>query len=221
MAYKYPTFGELIYASYSGLQALAFAVQKGLRKYDRGCYAFRESVIKKYRAGEMRIGDLYENNIRQMMSAHDTCWYCGCPVAECGALTADHIFPRAKGVANVSDNLIMVCRSCNSSKGTKDLLQWFYERGEFPPMRVLAHYLKLVNQYAIDHGLLDRSLDDLAAMGLPFEFRLLPLTYPQPEEASFEHAITSCKLKLLEPVASKKLENVCRNTISASERDAK
>ena len=110
--------------------------------------------------------------------------------------------PRAKGGTNVSDNLILVCRSCNSSNGTKDLLQWFCERGEFPPMRVLAHYLKLVNRYATDHALLDRSLDDLAAHDLPFDFRLLPRTYPQPVEASLERAIATCQLSPLKPIGS-------------------
>lgn len=183
MAHKYQTFADLLYASYSGLQTLGFAFAKGKRRYDRECYAFRESVIKRLKAGEMKIGDLYQNIIRQMTSPHDACWYCGRSVPDCGPLTADHIFPRMKGGENVSDNLIMVCRSCNSSKGAKDLLAWYRERGEFPPMRVLAHYLKLVNQYALDSGLLGLSLEELSGMDLPFDFRCLPLPYPQPEDA--------------------------------------
>lgn len=183
MAHKYQTFADLLYASYSGLQTLGFAFAKGKRRYDRECYAFRESVIKRLKAGEMKIGDLYQNIIRQMTSPHDACWYCGRSVSDCGPLTADHIFPRMKGGENVSDNLIMVCRSCNSSKGAKDLLAWYRERGEFPPMRVLAHYLKLVNQYALDSGLLGLSLEELSGMDLPFDFRNLPLPYPQPEDA--------------------------------------
>ena len=183
MAHKYQTFADLLYASYSGLQTLGFAFAKGKRRYDRECYAFRESVIKRLKAGEMKIGDLYQNIIRQMTSPHDACWYCGRSVSDCGPLTADHIFPRMKGGENVSDNLIMVCRSCNSSKGAKDLLAWYRERGEFPPIRVLAHYLKLVNQYALDSGLLGLSLEELSGMDLPFDFRYLPLPYPQPEDA--------------------------------------
>ena len=183
MAHKYQTFADLLYASYSGLQTLGFAFAKGKRRYDRECYAFRESVIKRLKAGEMKIGDLYQNIIRQMTSPHDACWYCGRSVSDCGPLTADHIFPRMKGGENVSDNLIMVCRSCNSSKGAKDLLAWYRERGEFPPMRVLAHYLKLVNQYALDSGLLGLSFEELSCMDLPFDFRYLPLPYPQPEDA--------------------------------------
>ena len=184
MTYKYQTFADLLYASYSGLQTLGFAFAKGKQRYDRKCYAFRESVIKRLKAGEMKIGDLYQNIIRQMTSPHDACWYCGRSVSDCGPLTADHIFPRMKGGENVSDNLIMVCRSCNSSKGAKDLLAWYRERGEFPPMRVLAHYLKLVNQYALDSGLLGLSLEELSGMDLPFDFRYLPLPYPQPEDAN-------------------------------------
>lgn len=195
MAYKYQTFAELLYASYSGLQALGFAFAKGKKRYDRECYAFRESVIKKLKAGEMKIADLYQNIIRQMTSPHDACWYCGRPVAECGALTADHIFPRMKGGENVSDNLILVCRSCNSSKGTKDLLAWYHERGEFPPMRVLVHYLKLVNQYAIENGLMNRSLDELSGTDLPFDFRYLPLSYPQPEDANESLPIRDFQLR--------------------------
>lgn len=183
MTYKYQTFADLLYASYSGLQTLGFAFAKGKQRYNRECYAFRESVIKRLKAGEMKIGDLYQNIIRQMTSPHDACWYCGRSVSDCGPLTADHIFPRMKGGENVSDNLIMVCRSCNSSKGAKDLLAWYRERGEFPPMRVLAHYLKLVNQYALDSGLLGLSLEELSGMDLPFDFRYLPLPYPQPEDA--------------------------------------
>ena len=184
MVHKYQTFADLLYASYSGLQTLGFAFAKGKQRYDRECYAFRESVIKRLKAGEMKIDDLYQNIVRQMTSPHDACWYCGRSVSDCGPLTADHIFPRIKGGENVSDNLIMVCRSCNSSKGAKDLLAWYRERGEFPPMRVLAHYLKLVNQYALDSGLLGLSLEELSGTDLPFDFRYLPLPYPQPEDAN-------------------------------------
>ena len=96
MAYKYQTFADLLYTSYSGLQMLAFAFGKGKNRCDKDCYAFRQSVIRKLKAGEMKIGDLYQNIIRQMISPHDACWYCGRSVSVCGSLTADHIFPRMK-----------------------------------------------------------------------------------------------------------------------------
>lgn len=198
MAHKYQTFADLLYISYSGLQMMGFAFSKGKKRYDKECYAFRMAAVKKFKAGEMKISDLYQNIIRQMTSPHDSCWYCGRPVAVCGALTADHIFPRMKGGKNVSANLIMVCRSCNSSKGTRDLLAWHYEHGVFPPMRVLAHYLKLVNQYAVDNGLLSRSLDELSNMDLPFDFHYMPRSYPQPEDANESLPIKTFQLQKLE-----------------------
>ena len=70
MAYKYQTFADLLYASYSGLQTLAFAFGKGKNRCDKDCYAFRQSVIRKLKAGEMKIGDLYQNIVRQMTSPH-------------------------------------------------------------------------------------------------------------------------------------------------------
>ena len=194
---KYRAFSDLFYASYSGLQMMAFAFSKEKKKYSYSCYAFRQTVIKKYKDGAMHVGDMYKERIRQFMDAHDKCWYCGCPITECGALTADHVFPRAKGGEMIADNLIMVCKHCNSSKGKKGLLEWYYERGEFPPMRVLGHFLKLVYQYAIDHGFFDKPIAEVMAMELPFDFRLLPLTYPQPEDASFDMPIKSCQLKML------------------------
>lgn len=205
MAHKYLTFADLLYASYSGLQTLVFAFAKGKRRYDRECYAFRESGIKRLKAGEMKIGDLYQNIIRQMTSPHAACWYCGRSVSDCGPLTADHIFPRMKGGENVRDNLIMVCRSCNSSKGAKDLLAWYRERGEFPSMRVLAHYLKLVNPSALDSGLLGLSLEEMSGMDLPFDFRYLPLPYPQPEDVDEALPTRAVQLPRLEFSKTKKL----------------
>ncbi len=198
MAYKYQTFADLLYTSYSGLQMLAFAFGKGKNRCDKDCYAFRQSVIRKLKAGEMKIGDLYQNIIRQMTSPHVACWYCGRSVSDCGPLTADHIFPRMKGGEDISDNLIMVCRSCNSSKGTKDLLAWYHERGEFPPLRVLVHYLKLVNQYAITNDLLNQTLDALDELDLPFDFHYFPRKYPHPEDAQDALPSQVVQLKCLE-----------------------
>lgn len=182
MKRAYKSFAELFFSSYSGLVTLAVAFRKGEPRYDKGFYAFREAVIRKLRAGEMQVGDLYMNNIRRFTDPNDVCWYCGRTVAECGALTADHIFPRLKGGDSSGDNLMMVCKSCNSSKGSRDLLEWYSSRGEFPPLRVLAHYLKLVYAFATDNALMTKPLEELDSIGLPFDYHFLPLTYPQPEE---------------------------------------
>lgn len=54
----------------------------------------------------------------------------GDPVcAACGAndtnrLEIDHIIPKARNGGNNLDNLQVLCRSCNSSKGTKTMAEW-------------------------------------------------------------------------------------------------
>ena len=50
----------------------------------------------------------------------DECIYCG----KKGDLTVEHILPRSCGGEDIADNVVMVCKSCNSSKGGKRLYEW-------------------------------------------------------------------------------------------------
>lgn len=54
------------------------------------------------------------------------CFYCKRPGG-----TIDHIVPLEKGGANEFWNMLPSCRSCNSSKGTKDLIEWLEETGRW------------------------------------------------------------------------------------------
>lgn len=48
------------------------------------------------------------------------CAYCGCE----GRLTIDHVKPVSKNGPHMPANIRPACRSCNSSKGNKSLLEW-------------------------------------------------------------------------------------------------
>lgn len=48
------------------------------------------------------------------------CIYCGGNKD----LTTEHILPRACGGEDITDNVVRVCKSCNSSKGGKRLYEW-------------------------------------------------------------------------------------------------
>jgi len=68
-------------------------------------------------AEAVKIDDLR----RIFAKAEQLCVYCG---EQSSRLTIDHCKPIAMGGKHVADNLIPCCKSCNSSKGTKDLSDW-------------------------------------------------------------------------------------------------
>ena len=181
---RYPgfaNFGEMLFYSYANLQMLCAAIGMGKTKFDRQCYMIRAKAFKAYKDGRWNIHDLFQNNIYKMKS-DSFCWYCGEVFADKSQLTIDHVFPRSKGGTNDIDNIIMVCKHCNSSKRDTDLLEWYFNhRQEFPPISVLVHYLKQIYLYAKDNDLLTKHREEMEQMQLPFNFRYIPLNYPQPE----------------------------------------
>lgn len=179
---QFSNFGEYLYWSYASFQMLFASFSKGLRKYDRTCYMIRAKFFKGYKEGRFNIRDLMVNNMAKLRDDNRHCWYCGCEVASPKELTIDHIFPRSKGGSNDTDNIFLVCKKCNSSKRDKDLLEWFTETFEdYPPLYLIAHYLKLVYFYAREHDLLEKHANELDEMDLPFNWRFIPQEYPQPE----------------------------------------
>lgn len=177
---KFHNFGEMLYWSYANLQMLCAALRMEKSRYDKSCYMIRAKAFKAYKEGRWNIHDLLEFNIAKI-KANNYCWYCGKEM-EPSQLTKDHVFPRIKGGKDCIDNIIMVCKTCNSSKGKMDLFEWYKEiRNEWPPISVWIHYMKNIYLYSIDYGLMDKSFEDLDAMDLPFKWRYIPLEFPQPE----------------------------------------
>ena len=119
----YANFGEYLYWSYANLQMLHYALNAGKAKYDRMCYMIRSKAFKAYKEGRWNIHDLLEFNVEKIRQ-NNYCWYCGKEL-EPSKLTKDHVFPRSKGGDNDMDNIIMVYKTCNSSKGDMDLFEWY------------------------------------------------------------------------------------------------
>lgn len=165
---------------------LCYAQSENKKRYDRFCFMVRSKAYKAYKDGRWNIHDLFENNIAKLKS-DNKCWYCGCVVADKSELTADHVLPRSKGGKDDINNIIMVCKHCNSSKRDTDLLEWYFEkRHEFPPIAVLAHYLKQIYLYAKENNLLSIPYDEIEKMQIPFSYKYIPLDYPQPEYCRLE-----------------------------------
>ncbi len=177
---RFANFGELLFWSYANLQMLFVAIKEDKTKYDRMCYMIRAKAFKAYKEGRWKIHDLFEFNIEKIKT-NNYCWYCGKEM-EPSKLTKDHVFPRIKGGKDCLDNIIMVCKTCNSSKGKMDLFEWYEEvREEWPPINVWVHYLKNIYLYSVENELMDMSLEEMDTMELPFKWRYIPLDYPQPE----------------------------------------
>ena len=159
---------------------LCAALNMGKKKYDRSCYMIRSKAFKAYKEGRWNIHDLLEFNVAKIKE-NDYCWYCGKEM-EPSKLTKDHVFPRSKGGANDMDNIIMVCKTCNSSKGNMDLFEWYATvRKEWPPLNILIHYLKNIYLYSLENGLMDKHAEEMDAMELPFKWQYIPIDYPQPD----------------------------------------
>lgn len=54
----------------------------------------------------------------------NSCAYCG----STDKITQDHIVPIASGGLNTKHNLVPACRSCNCSKGSRPLVQWYMKQ---------------------------------------------------------------------------------------------
>jgi len=177
---EFKTFGEFLYWAYANLQMMYFAISEGKETFDKSCFTVRAKAFKAYREGRWRIHDLLKNNIAKIQSP-DVCWYCGKKVENPKELTVDHIIPRSKGGDNSMDNIFLVCKTCNSSKRDMDVMEWFFtKREQFPPLEVIAHYLKQINIFAESNGLLDRAIEDVAQMEMPFNPSFIPIEYPHP-----------------------------------------
>jgi len=82
--------------------------------------------------------------LQSIMERDKRCVYCG---AETN-LTLDHVVPLKKGGSIGSDNLVLSCLSCNSSKGTKDVIEWCKIRGIQVPQIVMS----LIRKSTTDAG---------------------------------------------------------------------
>jgi hypothetical protein len=177
------TVREQIYYAYANLAMAHVAIEKNQEKYGTFNFMIRAKLFKGLKDGTMNMRTIFDDEKIKLQTGQ-LCNYCGSP----DNLALDHIFPQKYGGKDNAENLIYACRSCNSSKGKKDLMEWMNFRSRFLPLMVIRRYLKLTFHYCTDHGLLDRKIQDLKDMELPFKIELLPISYPKPKELTLNVA---------------------------------
>lgn len=73
---------------------------------------------RRARLNECQLGVVDEEAIRKRCG--ECCFYCG----SSDDLTLDHIVPISSGGTHCTDNLVVACRSCNGSKGSREIMDW-------------------------------------------------------------------------------------------------
>lgn len=87
--------------------------------------------------------------------ASSSCFSCGGKV-NIAASAGDHLIPVVKGGKNSLSNYLPMCRSCNASKGKRDLLEWWVTKDRSPKElkpEVLCIYSRLHWQLLSDNDL--------------------------------------------------------------------
>ncbi len=168
---------ELLFWSYANLAMAHTAVDKKQEKYVVFNYMIRAKLFKGLMNGTMNIRTIFDDE-KIKLSSGNKCNYCGAN----DNLALDHIFPQKLGGKDAGDNLVYACKTCNSSKGKKDLMEWMNFRNVFPPLMILRRYLKLVIAYCYDNKLMECSILELKEQKYPFNLEFIPIDYPKPNE---------------------------------------
>lgn len=174
---KRATIKERLFWCYANLAMAHSAVEKspGCKSYRPVNFMTRARLYKGLMDGNMKLGSILDDE-REKMKSSAECVFCGSQ----DYLSVDHLISRNKGGLDEGDNLVLACRSCNSSKGKKDLIHWYTLRGEFPPLLIIRRYLKLAYRFCLDRDLLNRKIEDLESDTIPFSMNLLPEKFPAP-----------------------------------------
>lgn len=171
------TISDKLNWSYANLAMAHAALKDGVSSYSKIHYAIRTRFFRDLSSGSISPGPLF-NEDRVKYQFHEYCAYCG----QKKRLTMDHLVPKHYGGSDSSDNIIWVCQICNSSKGSRDLLEWYSLSKLLPPLFLLRRYLKLAFEWCRVNGFLDTPLDKYDRNIIPFALNLLPDKWPKPSE---------------------------------------
>lgn len=180
------TLGEELAWQYGNLARASAALKDGAGNFTAVHQQIRMKLYRGLISGTMQIGSFFKDEKDKI--GMNACSYCGSEKE----LSVDHLIPRKKLGSDLSENLISACRSCNSSKGERDMLSWLRIQGKFPSLVLLRRYLKLVYRFCQTHEMLNIPWEDALALELPFDLKnlkdnLKPLYHLQ--ILSLEHII--------------------------------
>lgn len=110
---------KIRYANDEDYRKKVLSTHKKWAKTERGKDIIRRSNEKRRRSLK-DIYDISEKDIKRLYRSN-------CIICENPKITIDHIIPISRGGRHSIGNLQPLCRSCNSSKGSKLMIQWLYK----------------------------------------------------------------------------------------------
>lgn len=174
-ALRVKTVRDLIYWEYAKM----IAKSAGFEKNDR----FIMGQYKKLKNGSIKMSDILREDLMQMECGKECCIYCGSKEN----LSYDHLIPKSKGGPNIISNMVLACRSCNSSKGNKDIFEWYADNRDKIPRLVLGKYLKLIFDFHEKAKTLDK--EDVRMDGTPDVMDLVAIFNPSIPLAILERPV--------------------------------
>ena len=99
------------------------AISAKAEKYGRLEFMIRSRLYAGLNKKTMTIGPPADDERMKMVLPQACCYF-----GSREQLSVDHLIPTKRGGANTGDNLVWACRSCNSSKGAQDVLEWLAAR---------------------------------------------------------------------------------------------
>jgi len=147
------TIKQLIFWQYSKI----ISESSGMGKKN---YGMIMSTYKKLCSETMSWSSTVREWLREKEQG-DVCIYCGSK----DKLTTDHILPRVCGGDDIPDNVVRVCKSCNSSKGSKGLYEWRGLKAKDNHHRIAeGKYLKYLYSLHESQGTIDGVVELLCPM---------------------------------------------------------
>lgn len=126
-------------------------------KLDHG---FIGNRVKALREGSISISGTIKEWAREQTLPKE-CVFCG----STENLQGDHLIPRAKEGANVADNMVLSCRTCNASRGKRGIYEWLgLERKDHLHRLVAGKYLKQLFALHEAAGTLDVETNDVSRL---------------------------------------------------------
>jgi len=144
------TVRDVIYWQYA-------AIMTGAATGHKNEWALRMSFLSKLKSGEI----VWSTNVHEWLLEKENpnvCIYCGATEQ----LTTEHMLPRSRAGEDVFDNVVRVCKTCNSSKGAKGLYEWKGLDAKNDHHRIAeGKYLKYLYGLHERQGTLDQTLRDI------------------------------------------------------------